>query len=407
MKVAQVSPYDYPYPGGVQEHIFYLDKHLRRLGHEVWILAPSSADDDELQGNVIKVSGAVFPVPFSGSVARVSLSPRVYHRVKKILREGQFDIVHLHEPMSSLLPLAVLRHSKTVNVGTFHAYRESHAIYEYGKRIFEPFFDRLDGKIAVSEAAWNTVARYYPGEYLVIPNGVDVERFGGPGVEPLPRYMDGKLNILFVGRLEKRKGFRYLLRAFAYVKAAFPQARLLVVGAFDKDDKAPFVRYARRHRLRDVKFIGRVPAEEIPRYYRTAHVFCAPSTGFESFGIVLLEAMAAGVPIAASDIPGYRCVLTHGQEGLLVEPENERALAEAIIRLLRDSDLRQWMGQQGQAKARQYAWEKIAKRVLEYYEELLARRRTDAREQDRAERSFRELVAKVSGWLDPWEREGP
>ncbi|HID86390.1 MAG TPA: glycosyltransferase family 1 protein [Anaerolineae bacterium] len=404
MKIAQVSPYDYPYPGGVQEHIHYLDKHLRRLGHEVWILAPSSADEDELQGNVIKVSGAVHPLPFSGSVARVSLSPRVYHRVKRILREGQFDIVHLHEPMSPILPLAVLRHSKAINVGTFHAYRESHAIYEYGKRLFEPFFERLDGRIAVSEAALDTVARYFPGEYTIIPNGIDVERFGGPSVEPLPRYMDGKLNILFVGRLEKRKGFRYLLRAFPYVKAALPQARLLVVGAYDKDDKKPFVRYARRHRLRDVKFIGYAPAEEIPRYYRTAHLFCAPSTGFESFGIVLLEAMASGVPIVASDIPGYRCVLTHGREGLLVEPESERALAEAIIRLLRDPDLCQWMGQQGRAKACQYSWEKIARRVLDYYEELLVRRRSDVREQARAERSFRELAAKVSGWLDPRER---
>ncbi|MFQ6058894.1 MAG: glycosyltransferase family 4 protein [Anaerolineae bacterium] len=401
MKIAQVSPYDYPYPGGVTEHISSLYQCFQQMGHQVRILAPSSQDEDELQDDIIKVSGAVVPLPFSGSVARITISPRLYRRVKKILQAERFDIVHLHEPMMPVLPWIVLRHSKAINVGTFHAYREiEHVGYVYGRPLLKRLINRLDGCIAVSEAARDNVARYFPGQYRIIPNGVDVERFGGPGVEPLPRYMDGKLNILFVGRLEKRKGFRYLLRAFPYVKAEFPQARLLVVGAYDKDDKAPFVRYARRHRLRDVKFVGYASAEEIPRYYRTAHLFCAPSTGFESFGIVLLEAMASGVPVVASDIAGYRSVLTHGEEGLLVKPEDERALAGAIIRLLRDSELRQEMGQRGRATARQYAWDRVAQQVLDYYEELLERRRTDACEQERAERSFRELAAKMAGWLD-------
>jgi len=372
MKIALVSPYDYTVPGGVTKHIFYLDKHLRRLGHEVKILAPCSKGGT-LEEHVISVSGNVISIPFSGSKARVTLSPRVYRRVKKILQQEEFDIVHIHEPVAPLLPLIVLRHSKSVNVGTFHAYRDSYAGYQYGKRIFEAIFGKLDGKIVVSEAVSDYLSRYFPGEYRVIPNGIDLERFGG-GVEPFPKYATQGPNILFVGRLEKRKGFKYLLHAFPYVKEEFPGARLLVVGAYDKEDKAPYIHFARRKRLRGVRFIGYVPDEELPRYYRSCNLFCAPSTGFESFGMVLLEAMASGVAIVASDIPGYRTVVTNEVEGLLVEPEKEIALAQAIIRLLKEPELRQKMGERGRARAEGYSWIKVTQQLLDYYRELLARK---------------------------------
>ncbi|MFQ5813244.1 MAG: glycosyltransferase family 4 protein [Anaerolineae bacterium] len=380
MKIALVSPYDYPYPGGVVKHIFYLDREFRRLGHDVRIIAACSEDVGEVPQQVIKVSGSIAHIPFAGSVARITLSPRVYRRVKKILKQEQFDVIHLHEPMTPTLPLAVLRHvplsPQSVVVGTFHAYRESnHPGYEYAKPIFERFFDRLDGRIAVSEVLRDYLALYFPGDYRIIPNGIDLERFSDPALRPLERFDDGKLNILFVGRLEKRKGFRYLLRAFAQVKKAVPQARLMVVGAYDKEDKEPFVLHARQHHLRDVRFIGFVSEDDLPCYYRTCHVFCAPSTGFESFGIILLEAMAAGKPIVASDIDGYRGVLEDGEEGLLVQPEDERRLADALIRLLKDPALRGRMGRQGQARAADYSWRKVARQVLDYYRELLERKR--------------------------------
>ena len=380
MKIALVSPYDYPYPGGVVTHIFYLDKEFRRLGHDVRIIAACSEDVGDVPPQVIKVSGSIVPIPAAGSVARITLSPRVYRRVKKILKREQFDVIHLHEPMTPTLPLAVLRHTplspQSVVVGTFHAYRESaHPGYEYAKPIFEPFFGRLDGRIAVSNAVRDYLAPYFPGDYRIIPNGIDLERFGDPALRPFERFDDGKLNILFVGRLEKRKGFKYLLRAFAQVRKAIPEARLIVVGAYDKEDKEPFVLYARENRLRDVRFIGQVSEDDLPRYYRTCHVFCAPSTGFESFGIILLEAMAAGKPIVASNIDGYRGVLEDGGEGLLVQPEDERRLAEALIYLLKDPALREKMGRQGQATATDYAWHKVAQQVLDYYRELLERKR--------------------------------
>ena len=376
MKIALVSPYDYPYPGGVTQHIFYLDKHFRELGHQVGIIAPCAGKTPEkLPDNLIATTSRVIPIPFGGSKARIPYSPAVYWRVKRALHEEDFDIVHAHEPMTFPVPLIALRHSRAVNVGTFHSYRDTHLVYKRGRRVFQPYFDKLDGKIAVSKAAKDTVAPYFGGDYVIIPNGIDVDRFGGDQVLPLKQYADGKLNILFVGRLEPRKGFRYLLRAFPYVKEKLPQVRLIVVGAYRKKDIAPHLRYVREHHLTGVKFVRHVSDEELPRYYRSCDVFCAPSTGFESFGIVLLEAMAAGKPVVASDIPGYRDLLEDGKQGLLAERKNERALAEAIVRILKDPGLRHKMGEEGRIKARQYSWPEVASRVLDYYQELLAQRK--------------------------------
>jgi phosphatidylinositol alpha-mannosyltransferase len=401
MKVGLVTPYDFAHPGGVREHIRCLGRCLQAMGHEVRILAPSTADPDGLDDNVINVSGAVLPVPISGSIARVSLSPVAYRRVRTILRDEQFDVVHIHEPLTPVLPLAVLRHSRAVNVGTFHAYRESNAGYQLAKPVLEPFFRRLDGRIAVSPAAREMVAAYFPGQYTIIPNGIEYERFGGDHVEPFEEFDDGRLNILFVGRLDDRKGFDHLIRAFVHVKRAVPNVRMLVVGAYDRDDKAEHVRFARNNGLHEIRFVGYASAADIPRYYRTADVFCAPSTGFESFGIVLLEAMASGVPIVASDIMGYRDVMSDGREGVLVAPADEHALAASLIGLLGSEDERRRIGACGKATAREYAWDRVSLRLVAFYEELLERRRTGSESDAHEERSYRELVSRVSDWIDP------
>jgi phosphatidylinositol alpha-mannosyltransferase len=372
MKIAQVTPYEYPYPGGVTEHVSHLDLCFREWGHEVKIIAPVAEDVQNVPDNVIRIGQGIVEVPFSGSVSRVTLSPRIYRPIKRLLKKERFDVIHLHEPLTPTLALFVLRHAKTVTVGTFHAYRETRNLaIETVSPLFKPLIDKLDAKICVSEAARELVSRYFPGGYTIIPNGIDVQRFGGADVEPMESYRDGRPNILFVGRLEKRKGFHYLIRAFPYIVEAIPDARLLVVGAYDKEDKDPFVRYARMHHLSSVRFVGRVSPEELPRYYKTCDVFCAPSTGFESFGIVLLEAMAAGKPIVATEILGYRSVMDDGQEGLLVEPENERVLAEAIVKLLRNRALCQEMGERGRRKAARYDWPIIARQILDLYEQLL------------------------------------
>jgi phosphatidylinositol alpha-mannosyltransferase len=379
MKLALVSPYDFAYPGGVTEHVANLAEQFAARGHEVHIVAPSSDDEAEPTASVdapIHRIGRVVSIPANGSVARITLSLRSYLQAKRLLQEEQFDLIHLHEPMMPALTLTVLRHSNTTNIGTFHAFRNTPLTYFYGKPILRPFFSKLHGRIAVSSAARDFVGEYFPSDYRVIPNGIDYLRFNARYPQ-LERFSDNRPTVLFVGRLEKRKGLKFLLRAWPQVLERQPDARLVVVGRGRPLEG--YRRFAARQgwTADDVVFAGYVPSEDLPRYYQSCDVFCAPNTGQESFGIVLLEAMAAGAPIVASDIPGYRDVVTHGEQGLLVEPQNQGALADALCRLLGNPELRASMRRTGQEKAQAYDWPRVATQVLDYYTEVLERREAD------------------------------
>jgi len=224
---------------------------------------------------------------------------------------------------------------------------------------------KLHGWIAVSKPALDYASKSVPGPYEIIPNGVDVERFSR-SVQPIEEYRDGKLNILFVGRLEFRKGLNYLLNAFLRVQSEVPESRLIVVGPGTRLRKR-YERWVRKTGLKDVVFVGYVSDEDLPRYYKTADVFCAPATGRESQGAILLEGMAAGKPIVASNIPGYASVVTDGEDGRLVPPRNYRELGEALLTLVNDESLRQQMGARGQVKSREYSWEIIAGKILDCY----------------------------------------
>jgi len=217
----------------------------------------------------------------------------------------------------------------------------------------------------VSQPAMEFARGHFPGYYNIIPNGVDLDHFS-PDVSPIDEFCDGKANILFVGRLEKRKGLNYLLEAFKQVKQEIPDSRLIIVGPGTRL-RRKYEKQVMRSGLKDVVFTGFVSYDELPRYYKTADVFCAPATGRESFGIVLLEAMAVGKPIVASNIEGYASVVTHGVDGLLVPPEDKEMLAQTLISLLTDQSLRQEMGAKGRVKALEYSWEHIAQNVLDYY----------------------------------------
>lgn len=371
MKIALVSPYDYASFGGVTQHITHLAEQFQQRGHEVHIMAPASGDGVCESPVPFHRLGTPVSVPANGSVARISMGPRLSSEVKQILRSGAFDIVHLHEPMLPALPLAVLRASRATNVGTFHAYRRSNFAYFYGKPILRYFFWKLHGRIAVSDAARDFVAEHFPGPYRVIPNGIDYAWFNRPR-EPIPGLDDGRLNVLFVGRLEKRKGLSHLLRAWGQVRAAVPEARLVVVGGGSGLEH--YQSFVRARHSDDIIFTGLVPHDELPRYYHSAHIYCAPSTGQESFGIVLLEAMAAGAPIVTTSIPGYREVVSDGEQALLVPPKDSDRLAAALIRLLRDPELRARLGDSGCRTAARYDWPRVADEVLEYYGETIHRR---------------------------------
>jgi phosphatidylinositol alpha-mannosyltransferase len=376
VKLALVSPYDFAYPGGVTEHVAHLAEQFLTHGHQVHIVAPSSDDEAEPTSSLaapIHRIGRVVSIPANGSVARITLSLRSYLQAKRLVQEEQFDLVHLHEPMMPALPLTVLRHSNTTNVGTFHAYRNTPLTYFYSKPILRMFFRKLHGHITVSTAARDFVGEYFPADYRVIPNGIDFPRFHQRHA-PLPQFADDRPTVLFVGRLEKRKGLKFLLRAWPQVLTRHPNARLVVVGRGRPLEG--YRRFAARQGWspEDVVFAGYVPTEDLPRYYQRCDIFCAPNTGQESFGIVLLEAMAAGAPIVASDIPGYRDVVAHGQQGLLVARENAGALADALCGLLANPELRARMRRAGQFKAQAYDWPRVASQVLDYYSEVLERR---------------------------------
>ena len=382
MKIGFVAPYDWAVPGGVKHHIEALAQEFRAGGHEVKIIAASSPNkhsQEHLPPNLIQIEGPVVPLPTSGSEARVVLSSRFSHRVRAILSRERFDVIHLHEPLMPIICPLALYHSKvhpqTLVLGTFHAYREKNAGYQYGRRILGRCLDRLDGRIVVSEAAREYTARYFPGDYRVISNGVDLSRFGDSSLAPIPEFADGRPSILFVGRLEKRKGFVHLLRAFVGVQAKMPQARLIVAGAFDQKQEEPFAHQAEAYGLHDVHFESWPSNEMLARFYRTADLLCAPSTGFESFGLVLVEALAAGRPVVTSDIPGYREVVRNEVEGLLVPPGDEEGLAAALLRLLADKELQERMGRNGRERAASFAWNRVAAEVLAYYNELGEQRR--------------------------------
>ena len=367
MKIALVSPYDFTWPGGVAVHVSELARHFTRMGHEVKILAPHTPSRDAMDNGHFVPLGRSVPVPGGGSIARLSLSVWLHRRIKSLLSKESFDVVHIHEPMMPVLPLSVLQHSKSLNVGTFHAVYGRFRNYGWSHLALKYWFKRLDGLIAVSPAAQQYVSRYFPGDYRVIPNGVDVDHFSSNG-GPIAGLDDGKLNILFVGRMEKRKGLRYLLEAYGKLKWEFPNIRLVVVGPGNLDKDC--YRIISERSLDDVVFTGSVPYYDLPRYYASAQIFCAPATGRESFGIVLLEAMASGKPVVASLIDGYSTVMTNGEQGLMVEPKNGVAIADAIATLIQDSDLRDHMAQKGRETAQQYRWDLIAQKVMNYYLDL-------------------------------------
>ena len=371
MKIALVSPYDFAYPGGVCNHISCLEQRFIQMGHEVKIIAPASKAVSTFGDRFIAV-GKPRPIPVSGSIARITLSPWLSSRIKAVLDREHFDICHLHEPLMPMLCTTVLRLSNVPNVGTFHA-SGGKPWYSFGtpigKLILKKWVHKLDGKIAVSEPAMEYVSKYFPGDYTIIPNGVNSKHFS-PDVPPIEEFSDGKLNILFVGRLEKRKGLDYLLEAYKQIKPEFPNSRLIVVGPGKRLGKK-YERRVMRDRLKDVVVIGYAAYRDLPRYYQTADIVCCPATGRESFGIVLLEAMAVGKPIVASNIQGYNSVVTHGAEGLLVPPKNAEKLAQALTSLMTDGALRQQMGNEGRLKAVQYDWENVAQRVLDYYLSVL------------------------------------
>ena len=362
MKIGIVTPYAYPMPGGVNDHVGSLYRVLRARGHDVRIITSSHGLQKASEGDIIRV-GKGFSVPFNGSMGTITLSPTYLAQMRAILERERFDVLHYHEPFVPFLSLVTLTLSTSVNVGTFHAFGGLSISYEFGKRMLGHYAGKLHGRIAVSPAARHFISRYFPGEYKIVPNGVEPGRY--QRAVPIARYRDGVPNILFVGRMEPRKGLIYLLRAFRKLQRDGVRARLLLVGTGPGEREAR--RYVLTRQLDDVEFLGRVSEAQKAQLFKTADIYVSPATGRESFGIVLLEAMSAGAPIICSDIHGYRGVVRRERDGILVEPGNADALAASIRRLIDDPELRAQLSRAGEERAQLFTWERVGQAVEEYY----------------------------------------
>jgi phosphatidylinositol alpha-mannosyltransferase len=400
VKIALVSPYDWHTPGGVNSHVAQLQREFSMRDHETQILAPGTED---ARAPGVTIVGRTRPVPASGSTARISIDLRLGRRVRELLDAGQYDVVHVHEPLMPVLPIQALRHSRAanpdvVNVGTFHATKDGgNRLYSYGRRLLKRWFRELDGKIAVSPPAAEYVGRYFPGFYNLISNGIDVQRFADPTVLRRPELDDGVVNILYVGRAEKRKGLSYLIRAFGMVNARDPLTRLIVVGPSARAVRR-YERSVERMGRRGVHFVGRVSDQKLVSYYRSADILCSPAVGHESQGYVLLEAMAAGAPVVASNIEGYASVVTHRVDGLLTRPKDSFALADALTTLVRDPRARERLAAAGQRRVEAYSWPYVTEQLLAYYERLRdSRGMPKPRPLREAERALAAAVADVAG----------
>ena len=376
MRVGLVSPYSWTVPGGVNHHVEHLADELEQRGHETWIIAPVGAAtpsrriDSRRQAMAERFipMGSAAPVPSNGSRAYVWVSPKIFGRMDRAVRYGRFDVLHVHEPCTPWVAGAAVLMATCPVVGTFHAALEKSALYDNLKFLAGPVMHRLDVRVAVSEAARAFPQSRFPGPYRIIPNGVPVEMYAPALGAPKVR---GR--ILFVGRAERRKGLGVLLQAFTLLRGRMPEASLVVAGATRRQVLETDRNGSGLHvDLAGVEALGWIADEEKIAHLGAAELVCAPSLAAESFGIVLAEAMAAGVPVVASDLPGYRAVLRDGQAGRLTPPGDPVALAGALYDLLQDAEERRRLTAAGSAAAAELSWSRITDRVIEAYEDALA-----------------------------------
>lgn len=368
LKILIVSDTFYPHTGGVPEHMLYLWKNLRALGHDAKVLAPSFGRNYPYVDEDIIRMGRAVKIPKNKSFSVIALGIFLPWTMRRFLAREMFDVIHIHGPIAPVLPYFALKYSTARNFVTFHSAHEESFGYVLWEPILEQYFRKIDGMIAVSEVARDSVSKYFPGNYRIIPNGIDTGRFH-PDVKPMPELGEYSPKILFVGRFEPRKGLKYLFQAFPKIMEVFPGAKLLVVGRGILERY--YRRYVEEHIKDSVIFIGHASPEDLPRYYASCDIYCSPATGAESFGIVLLEAMATGKPIVASEIPGYKKVMEHEREGYFFKACDPGSLADCIIRMLKDRARMREMGLRGREKALLYDWKIITRKVLGFYRETL------------------------------------
>jgi phosphatidylinositol alpha-mannosyltransferase len=360
LRIGIVCPYSWDYPGGVQNHVRDLAEFLISNGHYVEVLAPATESED-LPDYVVS-AGRAISIPYNGAVARILFGVVANNRVRSWIHEGNFDLMHLHEPAIPSLSLLACWAGEGAMVGTFHAAAKyQKAIFAIGP-ILEPVIEKLSARIAVSESARLTLTAHLETDAIVIPNGIYADN-----------YRDGSSRaewqgntIGFLGRFEEdRKGLPVLLDALPIISRFIPDIRVLIAGPGDSEEVLEKVDPQLRDR---VEFLGKISEEDKADFLASVSLYIAPNTGGESFGIILAEAMAGGAVVVASDIPAFADVLGEGQYGALFESEDSESLAKVVIDLLRDDTKRKQLAAAGAVHAQRFDWGQVGEEIFEVYE---------------------------------------
>jgi phosphatidylinositol alpha-mannosyltransferase len=359
MRVGLVSPYPWDVPGGVVAHVRDLSEALLAMGHEVSVITPVDDDEAPLPAWVTR-AGRTVPVPYNGSVSRLVFGPVSAGRVRRWIHDGHFDVLHAHSPETLSLSLLAMMNARGPMVATFHAANPRSRVLALLQSPLQWQMEKLSGRIAVSPAARKTIVEHLGGDAVVIPNGVHVSRYAN--AEPLDGWPGNDGALGFVGRVdEPRKGLAVLLQAFAELRRTRPGLRLLIAGPGELAEVPD-----------GVHWLGQVSDEMKARVYRSVDVFVAPNIGGESFGIILLEAMAAGTPIVASDLDAFRRVLEDGAAAQMSTVADAASLAHGCATLLDSTARRSLLAERGRALVARYDWSVVAAEVVRVYETAIA-----------------------------------
>lgn len=359
-RIGIVCPYGWDTPGGVQAHIADLASYLISQGHYVSVLAPVT-DEVNLPEYLVS-AGKPLAIPYNGAVARILFGPIAFARVRQWISQGEFDLLHLHEPAIPSISLLACFAAEGPMVGTFHASaKKQKAIFAIGP-ILEPVIEKLTARIAVSEAARSTLTEHLETDAIVVPNGIYAKRLASGSLD---QRWSGE-SIGFIGRFEEpRKGLALLVEALPEIVKEIPSIRVLVAGPGDSHEFLKSVPDYLHHRFH---FLGRISEEEKANFLHSIGVYVAPNTGGESFGIILAEALAAGAAVVASDIPAFQALLGDGAYGTLFQSENAHSLAQAISEILRNEEKRDQIRVAGKAYAQSFDWDEVAERIYDVYE---------------------------------------
>jgi phosphatidylinositol alpha-mannosyltransferase len=364
MRIGIVCPYSWDIPGGVSAHVADLAEALIRMGHHVSVLAP--AEFDELLPDYVVSTGKPRAVKYNGSVARLSFGPIAARKVSKWIEDGEFDVLHVHEPLAPSLSVLACWAAKGPIVATWHSSMDKSRMMLTLSKLAQTAMEKVSARIAVSEAARTTLIKHVGGDAVVIPNGVDISTFAN--AKPMFGWPGANKSIVFLGRGdEPRKGLSVLVEAYPEIRRQHPKIRLLIAGPGEPADT---LKKLSREDRASVTVLGMVAPQDKASVLASGTIYVAPNTGGESFGIVLLEAMASGTPVVASDLEAFKRVLDNGNAGATFENENSADLARVISDLLSNPVQCADLSAQGKLRAAEFDWSVVAERIIDVYESI-------------------------------------